>query len=98
MNAEELKAHRIAICKALADGRQCQLQVTDQWCDQLPETVAANLFSQSWHPERIRIKPEPRKCWVRWHPNGEPCIKPHFAYGDKDAEMKGYQLVVEDVK
>jgi len=66
MTTEELKAHRQAIFNALNEGKRCQIMISNQWSDWKAEVVACNLFSPSWKPEFIRIKPEPRKVWIGW--------------------------------
>lgn len=70
MTTEELKAHRRAICEALIEGKQCQLYNCGQWLDRPADVVCTSLWIDSWKPEHIRIKPEPRKVWVGWPKTG----------------------------
>lgn len=70
MTPDELKAHRRKICEALIEGKQCQCSYTIGepdllWQDASPSEAAERVFGKHW-PEYVRIKPQPRQCWVGW--------------------------------
>ncbi len=91
MTLDELKAHRRAICEALLEGKQCQLQINGEWTDSQPCNAVWTAFTNS--PDFVRIKPEPRKCWVKW---SSSCAE-NLSNLDRTGEP-GWQLVEEDVK
>jgi len=101
MTTEELKAHRRAIFNALNEGKRCQIMISNQWSDWKAEVVACNLFSPSWKPEFIRIKPEPRKVWVGWR--GAEYVpvfaedEESFRYMSNKYPAYNWQLVEEQV-
>ena len=97
MTTEELKAHRRSICEALIEGKQCQLYNCGQWLDRPADVVCTSLWIDSWKPEYIRIKPEPRKVWVGWHGSGQ-CLVPNEhgkSYHEKQWGKVKWQLVEE---
>jgi hypothetical protein len=73
MTSEELKSHRRAICEALIEGKQGQIKQNNHpitgWIDSPAHNCAMWLF-HDWATYSVRIKPEPRKCWVGWLKNG----------------------------
>ena len=99
MTTEELKAHRRAICEALIEGKQCQLYNCGQWLDRPADVVCTSLWIDSWKPEHIRIKPEPRKCWIGWRgPEYVPVFaedEESFRYMSNKYPAYNWQLVEE---
>jgi hypothetical protein len=99
VTTEELKAHRRAICEALIEGKQCQLYNCGQWLDRPADVVCTSLWIDSWKPEHIRIKPEPRKVWVGWR--GPECFpilaetEESFRYMSNKYPHFNWQLVEE---
>jgi hypothetical protein len=78
MTPDELRKHRREICEALIEGKECQIVSNDRtkWYDSSLLTVIEFLFRSSYvemcNPEpSIRIKPQPRQCWVGWDGKGK---------------------------
>ena len=66
MTPEELKAHRRAICEALIEGIPVQVKGYDgEWGEGKDDSVASMWLFDGRH-DRVRIKSEPRKCWIGW--------------------------------
>ena len=100
MTTKELKAHRRAICEALIEGKKCQVvDHKHNWIDLHPSSIAAGLFSDKHNPDTIRIKPEPRKCWIGWRgPEYVPVFaedEESFRYMSNKYPAYNWQLVEE---
>jgi hypothetical protein len=95
MTTEELKAHQLTICKALIDGKQCQVKTEGIWVDSHTSSVAYELFAATKFHD-VRIKPEPRKVWVKW--NDGVYGGPPVSVAINNPRQEGWQLVEEEVK
>jgi hypothetical protein len=100
MTPEELKAHRRKICEALIEGKRVEYRRAgvDHWSP-LSIDAAEKFFNWIEGSElySLRIKPQPRQCWVGWLKNGEVISRDE----NKDTLEKyhgpvKWQLVVEN--
>ena len=100
MTTEELKAHRLTICKALIEGKQCQYHSLqeDIWVEHCRVNIARALFASEEGAHLVRIKPEPRKVWLGWPANPKHVV-PYIVENENgkclyDSTVK-WQLVEE---
>lgn len=85
-------AELIACIQAEEQGKvvECRMRnTTAAWKPHTPEWWDNRLFE-------YRIRPEPRKCWVKWMDDGMPCVVAHS--GSPTENVRGWQLVVEEAK
>jgi hypothetical protein len=100
MTPEELRKHRREICEALIEGKQCQAMYCGEFQDYPARSIANELFASSLQAGLVRIKPQPRQCWVGWSNDtkGAWCrdTKEGVAELSKEFPDIKWQLVVEN--
>lgn len=79
----------LPLVQALAEGKTIQYfsPAENEWID-----AGEGGLTFEFHPNRYRIKPEPRKAWVWWPPAGSPISEPLITY----SEMRAINWRLED--